>query len=98
MNNKEIIIKYCKEQLNLNDNRCKQEYSSIHTCKDVEEEFVKYIQEGWSDNPIHEQGYNAKTLNEKFPLSVLGAFNYLIYLRDNPKEALDNLNKGLPRR
>lgn len=44
------------------------------------------------------QGYSAERLHKTTYLEVLGAFNYLIYLRNKPKEALLNLQKGLPRR
>lgn len=43
-------------------------------------------------------GYNAATLHKNYPLSPLGAFNYMIYLQEKPDEALANLKKGLPRR
>lgn len=44
-----------------------------------------------------EQGYTARALHEGFPLSPLGAYNYLIYLRESPQEALADLKRGLPR-
>lgn len=47
---------------------------------------------------IQVQGYDAKTLNKEYPLSPLGAYNYLIYLRENAKDALMDLEKGLPRK
>ncbi len=43
-------------------------------------------------------GYSAERLYKTTYLEVLGAFNYLIYLGTKPQEALDNLQKGLPRR
>ena len=44
------------------------------------------------------RGYSAEQLYKTTHLEVLGAFNYLIYLKLKPKEALSNLQKGLPRR
>ncbi len=41
-------------------------------------------------------GYTAKNLMETTHLTVLGCYNYLIYLREDEKNALDDLKKGLP--
>lgn len=51
-----------------------------------------------SDHCVIVEGYSAEMLTEQYPLSVLGAYNYLIYLRENPEEALSDLKKGLPRK
>ena len=41
-------------------------------------------------------GYTAEELFNNTKLNVIGAYNYLIYLCENPDEALDYLAKGLP--
>ena len=43
-----------------------------------------------------ESGYYASKLVEDFPLSPLGAYNYLIYLREDPQNAIADLKAGLP--
>lgn len=43
-------------------------------------------------------GYSAKQLYEETYLSVLGAYNYLIYLREEPQKAITNLEAGLPKK
>lgn len=48
-------------------------------------------------NPIREEEYTARELVLHYPLSILGAYNYLIYLRTNPTQALEDLKNGLPR-
>ena len=48
-------------------------------------------------NPVREEGYTARDLAFHYPLSILGAYNYLIYLRTNPTQALEDLKNGLPR-
>lgn len=96
--NKTIIKDYLKDKCGLNEYRSEQEYQGLHKHKDLEEEFISYILDKWNeDKLIVVEGYNAKELNEKYPLSMLGAYNYLIYLRKNPEEAKENLRKGLPR-
>ena len=53
----------------------------------------------FNDNkPIEVEGYTAKSIFDNYPLSELGAYNYLIYLRETPQEALLDLKKGLPRK
>lgn len=50
------------------------------------------------EDGIIEHGYYASKLVEEFPLSPLGAYNYLIYLREDPEHALANLKAGLPKK
>lgn len=50
------------------------------------------------ENAVTVCGYCAEELNRSYPLSVLGAYNYLIYLREHPEEAIADLKKGLPRK
>lgn len=44
------------------------------------------------------EGYTAKRLADETILTSLGAFNFLIYLREEPKEALADLKAKLPRK
>lgn len=44
------------------------------------------------------RGYSAEQLYNATSLTTLGAFNYMVYLKKRPQEALANLKKGLPRR
>lgn len=67
---------------------------------DIYSEFSDVIKYGkWMSKhtAISVEGFTAEQLNLDYPLSLLGAYNYLIYLRESPKEALDALKKGLPR-
>ena len=43
-------------------------------------------------------GYTAKSLKECTQLSILGVYNYLIYLREDPQNAIADLKAGLPRK
>lgn len=98
----EIIIKeYLKNHIGLTEKRVIQEYDGLCVYSDIESEFAFYIKNGWIDNKIEWltiEGFTAKQLHEQYQLSELGAYNYLIYLREEAKEALEFLKKGLPRK
>lgn len=46
---------------------------------------------------ISGQGYDVKILCKDYKLSMVGAYNYMIYLRENPNQALADLKTGLPK-
>ena len=74
------------------------------------EKFLKYsdialavqyhIENDNYDNSISIEGYTAKKLHDEVEdkLSIIGIYNYLIYLKESPKEALHYLALGLPRK
>lgn len=60
---------------------------------------------GWIDTrafpqqgAVQVEGYTAEQLAQTAPLKPIGAFNYLVYLRNNPEKALEDLKNGLPRK
>lgn len=77
------------------------------TCEDFKRNF-DIAEELWitldcKDFPapgycITVHGYSAEELYNNYKLNVLGAYNYLIFLREEPMRALDLLKKELPRR
>lgn len=77
-----------------------KELERLNRHKDIKMEFYETIMYGDfpANNPITVEGYNAKQLNKNTHLSVIGAYNYLIYLREDTKNALTNLQKGLPKK
>lgn len=98
--NESVIKEYLKSNMNLSKKRISQEYVGLKAHSDIECEFAFYIENGWDSKKtdwISIEGFTARELHEKYPLSVLGAYNYLIYLREEPEEALAFLQKGLPK-
>jgi len=72
----------------------------LKSYEDILMEFYDYVllDEFPKDRAVVIYGYTAQKLCEKFSLSVLGAYNYLIYLREYPDEALADLERALPRK
>lgn len=44
------------------------------------------------------EGYSAQDIFEKTYLTEIGAYDYLIYLKEDPEQALKDLKNGLPRK
>ncbi len=70
----------------------------LDTYADIKNELYETLKSGCFplNHAIIESGYTAQALNENTFLTVLGAYNYLIYLRDDTENALLDLKKGLP--
>lgn len=100
-NNKDKIITYLINIAKLTEKRALASYEKLNQHEDILNEFANCINEeqfNYCDNGIIVEGYSAKSLKEKVgnKLSNLGVYNYLIYLRENPDEAKQNLDVGLP--
>lgn len=50
------------------------------------------------DDCYRVEGFSAQDIYRKTYLTEIGAYNYLIYLRKYPKQALKDLKDGLPRK
>ena len=95
------LVRRMKEIFRLNQRRAVQSLDKLAAYEDIYDEFVKVIygkKQDALEHPVSVEGYTAGALAERYPLSVLGAYNYLIYLRERPKEALADLEKGLRRK
>lgn len=91
------IRNYLLSDGGLSEKRADDSIAKLARHKDIYLEFVEYVAERkFPENGIIVSGYNAETLHDSFPLSPLGAYNYLIYLREMPGRALADLKAGLP--
>lgn len=95
------ILAILKDDYKMNYKRAVLALEKLQTHLDIYEEFVlaatakKHV---CKDKAVMVEGFTAEKLNTEFPLSMIGAYNFLIYLREHPKEALMDLEKGLPRK
>ncbi|MBW8383086.1 MAG: hypothetical protein K0M69_11275 [Youngiibacter sp.] len=96
------IVEKMKAFFKLNHKSVIRALSKLERHIDIYNEFVRGMGSDEFEYPqseeITEHGYSAKMLSMRYPLSHLGAYNYLIYLRESPEEALADLKKGLQRR
>lgn len=91
------ITEYILHRMKLSQTRTEKAYEKIAKHADIRKEFYQYIMndEAFTPNPIKVEGFTAQYLVDNYPLSVLGAYNYLIYLREMPEKALADLKAGL---
>ena len=98
---REKIEEYIATNFGLKNERLEKAVNKLIGYEDICRECLywistgNYVEEG---KCVEVEGYSAKKIAETTYLNPIGAFNYLISLRKNPKEALDNLKKGLPRK
>ena len=96
------LIEKLKKWFKLTQVNAVRAISKLNEYKDIAAEFYEGMKGDSFCFPdrsyIKEEGYMAKDLFENYPLSELGAYNYLIYLREDKEEALSDLEKGLPRK
>lgn len=90
------VLVECLTKLSMDKDEATDALLYLYQYVDVLLEFGRYLMNIKPQNPIAVHGYTAEKLMQTTYLSHLGAYNYLIYLRNKPEEALDNLRKGLP--
>ena len=95
------LIKKMMRQFVMSKKQAVNALMGLSKYEDLFNEFVAGMngeQFRFPDTLISVEGFTAKQLNEEYPLSVIGAYNYLKYLREDKAHALKDLKNGLPRR
>lgn len=94
---RERIRDYLLLEGGISEQRVDATINKLARHKEIYFEFAEYVTtHEFPDNGIIISGYSAKILHEKFSLSPLGAYNYLVYLIEMPEKALADLKAGLP--
>lgn len=94
-----LLRSYLESSVSPNRMDAKVKEFSRHT--DIYEELINYILAGEQFEEtvsVAVEGYTAKRLVNETILTPIGAFGYLVYLREKPKEALADLKANLPHR
>ena len=80
-----------------NEDRIIQIIENLKKYGDIFFEFYDYVlYEEFIEDGLVVEGYSAKQLYETSKFTPLDAYLYLVYLRENPDEALANIKAGLP--
>ncbi|NLB61970.1 MAG: hypothetical protein GX802_06115 [Clostridiales bacterium] len=97
---KNMIIEYCVQDREMSDANALEAYNELLIHTDILNEFYFFLKNKRFKDffPIMVEGITAKHLTSTTYLSPIGAFNFLIYLREKPQEALEALSNGLPRK
>lgn len=97
----EIVSKYFKEELKLNDNVSMLMYKKISKYQDIFEMFCKWLEtRNYEEfNELMIEGYTPLSIHTSFPsFKGIGVFNVFVDLRDNKEKTLDNIKRGFPRK
>ena len=98
----EMLCRYIQQKYGYSEKRARAMVDQMLPYNDIFEEFFNYAQVGKfckKDNSQTEIcGYTAEVLNRDFNLSQLGAYNFLVYLKEEPERAIADLKAGLPRK
>ena len=93
-----VINDYLYFSTDCSDQRKQAILNKLHKYGDIFYEFYYYVLRETFEDGVVEACYCASKLAAEYSLSPLGAYNYLIYLREDPEKAIADLKTGLPRK
>jgi hypothetical protein len=95
----DVISTYLRDVAGYTEKNLAMALEKLSRHEDIAEELAVAIEAGdFPEDAIVVEGHTARKLSDTTYLSLIGVYNYLIYLRDKPTEALAALSKGLPRK
>ncbi len=93
------IMNYLVIERGMTEKVAKGILNKLSTFDDIRDEFCLWLDTRvFPESGIFVENMNAKKLNETTYLSPVGAYTFLVYLRENPDEALKKLKAGLPKK
>lgn len=101
LTSQDTIVDFLKSKYNMNDYQANQTWEYLKQDFHVLNEVKYYVINGEfvpEKYCYKVKGYSAQQLFESTYLDVIGAFNYLVFLKRKPQEALAALKAGLPRK
>ena len=98
----EMLCRYIQQKYGYSEEISRAMVDRMLPYNDIFEEFFNYACIGKFCKKDKRQteicGYTAEVLNRDFNLSPLGAYNFLVYLKEEPEHAIADLKAGLPRK
>lgn len=98
----EMLCRFIQQKFGYSEKRANAMVIQMAKHDDIFEEFFnfarvgKFCKKDKSQTKVH--GYTAEFLSREYNLSPLGAYNYLVYLMEDPEQAIADLKAGLPTR
>ena len=96
----EMLCRFIQQRFGYSEKRAKIMVGQMSPYADIIDEFFNYARVGKyckKDKTKTEVcGYTAERLIIEYNLSPLGAYNFLVYLKEKPENALKALNARLP--
>lgn len=93
-------VRFIENEYGYSNDRARRMAEQIFKHKNIFEEFLNYVRVGKMRKKDRTHvlvcGYTAEKLFNEYNLSPLGAYNYLVYLAEEPQQALQDLQDGLP--
>lgn len=93
-----VINDYLSFTTDYSDQRKQAILEKLHRYGDIFYEFYYFVLRETFEDGVVESGYCASKLAAEYSLSPLGAYNYLIYLREDPEKAIADLKTGLSKK
>lgn len=91
-----VIVDFLVHESCMPEKRAHENLEKLSRHKDIKMELYETIMyEVFPLHPIAVEGYSAEHLCTNTGLSTIGAYNYLVYLREDPENALKDLEEGL---
>ena len=98
----EMLCRYIQQKYGYSEKRSRVMVDQMLPYSDIFEEFFNYSRvekfRKKDESQVEICGYTAEVLNRDFNLSPLGAYNFLVYLKEEPERAIADLKAGLPRK
>ena len=98
----EMLCRYIQQKYGYSEKRSRVMVDQMLPYSDIFEEFFNYSRVGKfhkkDESQVEICGYTAEVLNRDFNLSPLGAYNFLVYLKEEPERAIADLMARLPRK
>ena len=95
-------VRYIEQRYGYSTKCAQKMAEQLNRHPEVFEEFLNCMRIGKfckkDKTKIEIEGYTAEKLNAEYNLSPLGAYNYLIYLIEDPQNAISDLKNGLPKK
>lgn len=98
----EMAVRFVQQKYNYSEKQSRRMVAQIAKHREIFEEFFNYIRVSKlckkDGSQVSIGGYTAEKLMNENNLTTLGAYNYLVYLLEEPEEALKDLKNGLPKK